>query len=206
MCPSSFAATTSPAPFQRITCGELGLEPQYHLVDDDLVMKGPKRFRNHWGPWTTTGFRLLKMHRQLLDGLGLQSGTSSDNPEKRDDTCSQIKASTDFQKRCLSKKQRHGLPGSAVLVIDDFTIVIGAPYPNFWSFTKSQKKDFLLNQPWASSSTLLPTPLLCPAPRHSWPPRDIAWRFASREGSWPPRHTKGAPTEDCHGHFAFRRG
>ena len=50
MCPSSFAATTSPAPFQRITCGELGLEPEYHLVDDDLVMKGPKRFRNHWGP------------------------------------------------------------------------------------------------------------------------------------------------------------
>ena len=99
MCPSSFAATTSPAPFQRITCGELGLEPEYHLVDDDLVMKGPKRFRNHWGPWTTTGFRLLKMHRQLLDGLGLQSGTSSDNPEKRDDTCSQIKGLNRFSEK-----------------------------------------------------------------------------------------------------------
>ena len=40
MCPRSFATTTSPAspaPFQT-TCGDLGLEPQYHLVDDDLVM------------------------------------------------------------------------------------------------------------------------------------------------------------------------
>ena len=168
--------------------------------------EGTQEVQKSLGTLNNNGFPVAENAPATTGWIGLQSGTSSDNPEKRDDTCSQIKASTDFQKRCLSKKQRHGLPGSAVLVIDDFTIVIGAPYPNFWSLTKSQKKDFLLNQPWASSSTLLPTPLLCPAPRHSWPPRDIAWRFASREGSWPPRHTKGAPTEDCHGHFAFRRG